>query len=183
MRILSILCTLWITGCAGIPKEMITETLDSGGKVVTRTSTIIADASVKKEEILHDTLRNRDNKVAIAHAQSGMVLNWQIVTEPVYYPGMSNPVNVTRYLPIITYKEQPRFNQRLPTEPSKHPVWDSVNQALDKGLTGFIVKEAAGVIKEGINVSGDKYNGDYTYSPQTAEPYIIPVPETGTDSN
>jgi len=170
------LLALLLSGCAGEYYPINDETIQKGGEYT-------RDASVAKEEAVHKTLRNRDNKIKESHAASGMKLTWQAMPETVFYPGMTAPITINRYLPVVEYREQARFEQKLPTEPSVHPMWASLtslgNNLIDKTFFGFLGSEMFGTLNKAIDNAGTRYNGPY--NPQnydnsfnaTAEPFIV----------
>ena len=157
---------LFLSGCTTggglipLTDTMVSET----GEVVEKVAGYTADASVAKEHEVHDTLRNRDAMIAKAQAKSGFKLEWQPVDETVFYPGMAEPITVKKSMPKVSYTEPAEFNQALPTEPSQHPVWKTINN-----VSGKIVDATADTIKivkvldvmgDMAGDAGDDYNGD-----------------------
>lgn len=118
------------------------------------------DASVAKEAEVHLTLRNRDLMYYKAHKNSGIKMAFamqQVGTA-------SNGSPIMAYLPSeISFKETPKFEQILPTEPSKHPVWGTIDKALDKGLWAFLGYEFFKFGTAAIDGAGAKtaYAGDF----------------------
>jgi hypothetical protein len=152
-----LLLPLLLTGCAGKMAETTVETMfDSSGKVITETTTTIAEASVKKEEAVHKTLQQYLSVIA----STGMRMGWQQVEETHFYPGMSAPVTVVKHMPTFSYVD-PSSIQKLPTAPSEHPVWRVGGQALETvakyGMIGYGIHEVSGVLAAGINGAGGNY--------------------------
>jgi hypothetical protein len=157
MRYLLLLLPLLMMGCAGKMAETTVETMfDSSGKVITETTTTIAEASVKKEEAVHKTLQ----KYLSVIANTGMRMGWQQVEETHFYPGMSQPVTVVKHMPTFSYVD-PSSIQKLPTAPSEHPAWRVGGQALETvakyGMIGYGVHELSNVLTAGINGAGGNY--------------------------
>lgn len=160
---------LSLQGCASdglipITDSMVTAT----GDVVENTIAYTRDASIAKENEVHKTLRNRDKMIKDSHARSGMKMTWQALPETVFYPGMKEAVTVTRYFPVVEYREPARFEQRLPTEPSKHPVWAFAesfgNNLVNKTFLGLVVTETASTLRAGVSAAAPKYNGDVQFN-------------------
>lgn len=185
---------LFLSGCAGdgglIP---VTDTMvNDAGETIQKVAGYTRDASVAKEHEVHQTLRNRDRMIVKAQDKSGFKLEWQEVKETVFYQGMAGPVEITRSMPKVSYTEPAAFDQVLPTEPSRHPVWKTV-----ENIGGKVVDATADTIKvvKVLNVlgavadnAGDTYGGDVIHNQsgnqgpgigpvsQTAEPYVFAAP-------
>jgi hypothetical protein len=189
-----------ITGCGGttvpVTQEMITET----GEVVKVTSSYVKDASMAKEETVHQTLRHRDAMIAKSNATPSFTMGWQTVEETVYYPGMSAPITVKKSMPIVTYTEKIQFTQPLPIEPSRHPMWTAITTlggaVINGTLIGYGIHEVSDLFgsivktsKSNVNLNADNLtlndslnnptltngaNGVLTYSPGT-QPAQAPV--------
>jgi len=131
----------------------------------TTTIGYVTDASAIKELAIHKTLQNRDKMVRDAHKDSGMSVGWQAVDETVFYPGMKEPVVITRYLPTISYKEKAEFKQNLPTAPSEHPGWrvaENVATAAIRGtVMGIGLNAASDVLQASISSAGHNTTGSY----------------------
>jgi hypothetical protein len=160
MRYLLLLLPLLLTSCAGKMSETTVETMfDNSGRVITETTTTIAEASVKKEEAVHKTLQ----KYLSVIANTGMRMGWQQVEETHFYPGMSAPVTVVKHMPTFSYVD-PSSIQKLPTAPSEHPVWRVGGQLLESvakyGMIGYGIHEVSGVLADGVKNAGQNYYGD-----------------------
>ena len=165
-----LLSVFFLSGCGSkgglIP---LTDTMvNEAGKGVQNTAGYTADASVAKEHEIHDTLRNRDNTIRKAHENSGMTMSWQPVVKTVQYPGMIEPVTTTEYLPVVSYREQARFDQQLPTEPSEHPVWKTVRSVSgdikDGTIIGMGINAADNVLSAAVAKPDNRYNGDVQFN-------------------
>ena len=150
-----------MSGCASsggyIP---VTGTMvNEAGQTVQVTSAYVKDASILKEQAIANTLRNRDNNYRMAHENSGFKLKFAMVE-----------INGTMaYLPEeISFRETPHFDQPLPTEPSEHPVWKTVNSSVAAiakyGMIGFGISELSGIVKSGYDAAGNHFNGDANIS-------------------
>jgi len=168
MKIIAIaVCGLMLGGCAGEYYPISDETIQKGGEFT-------RDASVAKENAVHRTLQNRDNKYAAAYATAGMKVKFKMVEVS---PGVHIQV-----IEELAMKESPRFDTPLPTAPSEHPLWKTLNTL--GGLiqwTGIfgLANQTAGVLSDSIKNSGTKYEGPYnpqTYNDSfnaTAEPFVV----------
>ncbi len=165
---------LALTGCAGqgIEATVLNTLLGGTGEI----GSDIIEASVAKELVVHKTLQNRDKMYRQAYEDSGFKIEFKLEE----FGG------VAMYLPkTIEYKPEPQFDQPLPTEPSKHPVWAAAENLggvlAQYGLIGFGLHEVAGIAKYGMDqagattyngpllnsnndVAGDMTNGDLEYS-------------------
>lgn len=159
-----------LSGCVGqtAPIPLTDTTINEAGDVVKTAAGHTADASVAKEHEVHDTLRNRDNQIRRAHANSGMTMSWQPVQKTVQYPGMAEPITTTEYLPVISYREQAVFRQPLPTEPSEHPVWKTVRSVAkdvkDGTIIGMGINAADNVLSAAVGKRDAQYNGDVQFN-------------------
>lgn len=161
------------------------------GAALTETIGYTTDSHVAREHDVHETLRNRDREYRAAHKNSGFTMKYQVVK----INGSDIP------LPVIDFRETPRFEQPLPVSPSEHPVWKFANNVAEKGLWAWLGynffdfgKEALAGAKESYNFSGDnqfnesfgKVNNNingrdgisasispYTVDPQIVEPAIV----------
>ena len=162
------LLALLLSGCAGEYYPISDETIQKGGEYT-------RDASVAKEEAVHKTLRNRDNQYAKAYATAGTKISFEMVQ---VQPGI--------YIQVIkelAMKESPRFDTPLPTAPSEHPLWKTLN-TLGGSLiqwTGIfgLVNQFAGTMDKALDNARPQYNGPYTnqyYQDSfnaTAEPFVV----------
>ena len=160
MRILIVLIlAMMLSGCAGGGMVPISsETVDTVVGGATTTMGYITDASAIKELAVHKTLQNRDKMVRDAHKDSGMSVGWQAVEETVFYPGMKEPMVITRYLPTISYKEKAEFKQNLPTVPSEHPGWRVAENVATAAIRGTVIgiglNAASEVLQSSIDNAG-----------------------------
>jgi len=95
--------------------------------VVTETK----EASVAKELAIHETLQNRDKMRVEAAKYSGFKMDWTAVEKTLTIADSAGKVTeivMTEYLPNVSYSPQVGFENSLPTEPSRHPAWDTANQ-------------------------------------------------------
>lgn len=148
-----------MSGCASGPVQITEQMVDTAGNVIGTTTKTISDASVGKEESVHVTLRNRDKMIAASAKSAGMKVEWVTVREEIQVPGQQ-PIVMTRSMPEVSYTPQAEFNQPLPTAPSEHPVWrtiDNIGGKLINGtLIGYGIHEAAGVVNNAVDKAGDK---------------------------
>lgn len=151
-----------LSGC-GTTKyyPMNKSSVDNYGNIVDTVGGYTSDSSVAKEHEMHETLRNRDNQYTKAYKESGFTMSYQEVE-----------VNGAKaFLPIVSFKETPRYTQQLPTTPSVHPLWGTVNNVVDKGLWGWLGYNFFDFAKTAIKGAGDQrvYNGDLVDSGNTSE--------------
>ena len=159
---------LFLTGCGGMsPLTVTEEMLDSGGNVVSKTTSTVADASVAKERIVHKTLQVDTEGYYAALGLSGSKMEVTGYQEMVLADGSKG------YLPLISssFREAPKRNTALPTAPSIHPIWHFGESVVKASLTYGIADILAGVTEKAFDSAQTKYYGDY--NPQTAEPYIV----------
>jgi len=159
---------LLLSGCAGEYYPISDATMQSGVEST-------RDASVAKEIAVHQTLRNRDNKYAEAYKTAGTKISFEMV--------QVSPGIYVQVIKELAMKESPRFDTPLPTSPSEHPLWKTLN-TLGGSLiqwTGIfgLANQTAGVLSDSIKNSGTKYEGPYnpqTYNESfnaTAEPFVV----------
>lgn len=159
-RIMRLTCVALImallSSCAGGPVQIPYTLLGQDGEVVETGFRTVADASVAKEIAVHETLRNRDRQYARAYQQSGFDVEFELVEVA---PGLKVQV-----MKRVGFREAPDFSTPLPTAPSVHPVWHTVDNVVDNigryGLIGYSVHEGAGVLKAGIDALKDSGGGD-----------------------
>lgn len=153
-KVFSVLAMFSMVGCSAVP--ITTETINEAGEATTKTTGYVKDASVAKEHEVHETLRNRDREYGKAYKQSGFKMEFALVD-------VGNGLKV--YLPKeISFKETPRFEQKLPTEPSKHPMWNTFDKLLDNGLYAFGIGALLDFGKTAVKEAGNTYQGDLTNS-------------------
>ncbi len=154
MKKLLFLIPFLLIGCAEkyVPLDMLTgdnlKTLSDGS---TSKVQLVVESSVAKEIAVHKTLQNRDKQIAKAAEHAGMRMDYKAVTETIKLPSMKEPIILTRQMPIVSYQPMPEFHQPLPTEPSRHPAWGTLDNAISTighaGLIGYGIHEAAGAVK------------------------------------
>jgi len=148
-RLLPILFLL--TSCAGtggmipISDEMVQTGMDGATKQLG----FITDASAMKEKFVHDSLQNRDKMIAKSHANDGFRMTFAMIEVA---------SGVKALLPQeISYKEQARFDQVLPTVPSVHPGWKTAERigvaAINGTVIGLGINAASDVLQAGIDSS------------------------------
>lgn len=156
---LAVVACLALSGCAGGSVPITEEVFDEAGDVVKVTTKYVADASVAKETVVHQTLQNRDRMIAKDAKDSGMKMEWETVEETIQMPGQA-PIVMKRAMPKITYRERGQFNQKLPTQPSVHPGYATAERIVDKVVNGTIIglgiTEGADVVKAAIGSAGNK---------------------------
>ena len=108
----------------------VTDTIDTGVQHTT-------DSAVAREHEVHLTLRNRDRQYEKAYEKSGVKIKMMLVDAG---NGVKMLVPET-----LEFREQPRFEQPLPTKPADHPFWgfaERVGLAVaDKTLWGYGLHE------------------------------------------
>lgn len=157
---------LLLSGC-GKDGSITLTPIQLDGESINKFSGTISDASTIKEMTVHQTLQARDRAYAKAHKESGTKIKFKLqeVTPGVY----------VQVIDELSTRESPRFEQPLPTAPSEHPVWKTVDRlggkALDTWLWWTGITEVADVQKHSLDAAQTKYYGNY--NPQTAAPYIV----------
>lgn len=160
MRSLLLLLLIPLTGCAAaVTETTVTKFFDAAGNVVSESVSTIADASVKKEQAVHETLK----KYLEIIPQTGMRMGWQAVNRTHFYAGMTEPVITTEFMPTFSYVD-PSSIQKLPTEPSVHPGYKMAENVLlgaaKYGLIGYGLYELGGVLEAGYDAAGSTFEGD-----------------------
>lgn len=157
---------LLLSGC-GKDGSIALQPIQVDGETIDKVSGTISDASTIKEVTVHQTLQARDRAYVKAHKDSGFRVKFKMqeVTPGVFVQVMDD----------VSFREAPRFEQPLPTAPSEHPLWRTVDRlggkALDTWLWWTGITEFAEVQKRSIDAAQPKYFGNY--NPQTAAPYIV----------
>jgi hypothetical protein len=155
-----------LTGCADnyipITGEMVGAATDTAG--------YIKDASVAKELAIHATLRNRDNVYKAIYPESGTKVTFKL--EEV------SPGVFVQVISEISSRDAIVFKDPLPTEPSKHPVWQAAEKVLpsliNATLVGTLGYSAINAMEAGWKATAPVYNGPYqSYNPVTTE--VVPV--------
>ncbi|MCB2218044.1 MAG: hypothetical protein KQH59_18435 [Desulfobulbaceae bacterium] len=145
-----------LMGCSEKLYPVMEAATDGAPKVTQQ----VADSSVSKESVVHVSLQNRDIQYRKAYEESGLKLTWKEFTMKFKLPGMTDVYEVSQMMPEIEFRESPKFDQPLPTEPSEHPVWKFANNVVDKTLIGWGFDRLAYV----LHGSGGRqyYAGDYS---------------------
>jgi hypothetical protein len=165
---LILITALFLPGCGSIsPLTVTTETLDSAGNVISKTTETIASASVAKEQTVHKTLQLDTKGYYTAVEKAGA--KFEITGYQEYLPKDGVVMMLPKF--AATFRPTPVRNIRLPTAPSVHPVWHLGEVVADKGLTYGLADLTAGVLGNAFDAAQTKYYGDY--NPQTAPPYIV----------
>lgn len=184
---------LLIFGCEGkVPVEALHAI--KGDAEITRTvSTSVMEASTFKEAVTMQTLQNRDNVRDSMYEKSGLKLEWKPVTETIKIITPNEKpiiVEMTKHLPDLTFRSEPRFQFALPTKPSKHPIWATVDNVVNKGLIGAGLYFLSDVWKDSIDGARGTtttYNGPLIGSQNTtvdgATQTLGPVTLIGDDQN
>jgi len=157
--VMIMLLAVMFSGCAGGVQPVSEETLNEAGEVVKVTTKYVADASVAKEEAVHKTLQSRDRAIVQDGKNSGMKMEWTTVEETISFPGQQ-PIVMKRAMPVISFKERGRFDQKLPTEPSVHPGYAMTRGIVKDVVGGMIIFKGidagADVLKSALDSSGGK---------------------------
>jgi len=103
----------------------------------------------QQSQYIHNTLQNRDQMIKEAHVNDGFKMSFAMVEVA---PG------VRALLPQeISYKEQAKFEQNLPTAPEEHPAWKAVERigvaAIQGTVKGCGMNSASDVLQSGIAAS------------------------------
>lgn len=158
MRQITALITLLflLVGCSAATVPVYMDAVDETGKSVPVIAGYTKEASVFKEQQVHETLRNRDTQHAKMYAKSGFKMTFVMQeVSPGVFVLLPNE---------ISFREEPDFDQMLPIVPSVHPVWkttENVFGTLAKyGLIGFGLSELSGVLQAGYDNAGPTFNGD-----------------------
>jgi hypothetical protein len=115
-------------------------------EVITKIVTETKDASVAKEQAVHDTLQNRDKMRVEAAKNSGFKMAWQPVEKQITVAdsdGKVTEIVMTEYLPNVSYTPAVEFGNPIPQEPSRHPAWDTANQFVK--TTGMVTLGIVGI--------------------------------------
>ena len=151
LLILALSFALALSGCSGTGGMMpiSDEMLATGVEGASTQVGIVADASAIKEMAVMQTLRNRDQMIKEAYADSGVNLHFMMMEVS---PGVFIQV-----LDSFTSREQAHFDQKLPTAPSIHPGWralENIGTAAIKGtVAGFAINAARDVLKDTGNTT------------------------------
>lgn len=160
MRYLLLLLPLLLFGCADyvpVAGSLVGMADDS---VV-----YIKDASIAKEALVHQTLQNRDKEYGKAYKLSGTEITFAMKE---VMPGIWLQV-----IESVASKAPPEFTGDLPTAPSVHPVWATVNKGLDVAAKVGMFWIGADALTDMWTRSAPQYNGPYQSYNQTADPFVV----------
>lgn len=141
-------------GCSKEFAPVYTVGVNEAGETIVSTGGMIKEASISKESIVNTTKQVQFMQYVKAHKESGLKMEFEAVE---LAPGFK------AYLPKkIEFREAPNFAQLgLPaTEPSKHPVWNTINYLFEKGLWAFLGWQFFDFLKGAQQ--GARYYGDYS---------------------
>ena len=137
------------------------------GDQITQITGQVKDSSVQKEALYLQSRQHRDSLQRSMYKESGLQVKF-VMKEVA--PGV-----FVQMMETVTMRESPKFDQPLPTGPSVHPLWGTINNVVDKGISGLLwytgIKEAGTFLGKQTDNTGTKYYGNY--NPQTAEPYVV----------
>ena len=161
MRYLLLLLPLLLTGCGASYVPIAGDLVGMADDSVV----FIKDASIAKEAIVHRTLQERDAAYALAYELSGTKIEFEMQE---VMPGI-----YMQTIKSLTSREAPHFRGELPTQPSIHPVWGTVNAGMDLAAKVGMFWIGADFLKEAWQNSAPQYSGPYNSYNQTAEPFIV----------
>jgi len=149
-----------VSGCAGTAIPVTEEILDEAGNVIKTTTRYVADSSVAKEEMVHKTLQNRDKQIVEDGKNSGFSAEFELVDAA---PGLKIQV-----MKKVSYSERGRFEQQLPTEPSAHPAWKTIERlgvkVIDGTIIGMGINAGKEVLQDAVAKKDNQYLGDVQYN-------------------
>lgn len=143
---------LLVSGCAS---GVVDIPLDSMTTEASRTNlyTTVGDASTAKEAIVHKSWQNYHDEYGKAYKTMGFNMTF----EPV--EGVAGAIR----LASISFKPEIKM-ATPPDKPSEHPVWNTVNTVVEKGIAwagiGYIAHEFRGMQESAYDAAGNTYNGD-----------------------
>lgn len=167
MWILPVVLAFLLSSCADnyipITGEMVGAATDTAG--------YIKDASVAKELAIHATLRNRDNVYRKMYPESGTKVTFTLQE---VQPGV-----FVQVISEITSRDSIVFKDPLPTEPSKHPVWEVASKVLpsiiNATMVGTLGYQAINVMGDGWKATAPVYQGPVnSYNPITTTEMASP---------
>lgn len=140
-------------GCASDGGLMNLSSLPVNGEDIVQITGDIKDSSVQKEAIYFKARADRDRQYAKLYALEGfsMEMMLQEVKPGIY----------VQVIKKVTHRSAPRFNQHLPSGPSKHPVWAAVDKTIDAAKVLTLGWFAYDVTKTGWENTAPTYNGPY----------------------
>lgn len=129
-----------LIGCTAANLPVLKESIDAAGKTTTSVVGTIADASTAKEFIVHQTLQNRDRRIAEAHKYSGFKMKWTQIqsTTRIVIDGKETVITSTAPYPEVSYTPEANFNQRLPTEQSVNPGYGVLKDVAKYSVYGIV---------------------------------------------
>lgn len=155
-----------ISGCGNT--KALTTLYNSSGEVVAT----LSGAAIQRDFLYMDRGKHRDTIRQEMHDNAGIKTKYKMVK-----------INGTMaWLPSeITIRPLPHFQQTIETRPPDHRGWDSLDNIVNKGATGWL----AWLLKEGYASATDKntveYRGPYnnqvynqSFNPVTDPLQVVP---------
>jgi len=169
--ILLVLLAVGLTGCSGYDLKSLPLNADNA----TEMADLIRTASETKETIYYDAVKHRDKVYADMYKLQGFKLEWEMSRQKI------GDTIVLLPMPKVSYKAPPVFAQKLPSGPSKHPVWNTVDNAANLFLGGFKWWIGYKGVTELWDRSAPQYNGPYapvssSYNPTTTTTFVPLAP-------
>jgi hypothetical protein len=143
-------------GCADQLVTMPTATVDSMTGAIVDTGQVVGTASMAKENAWRNAQMNRDVQRRLSHANDGfhVAFAMQEVSPGVFVQVMTQ----------VSYADNVDFGAPI-HDPSRHPVWKTIDNIVDKGakygFSGYAAHEVGGVLKAGYEAAtgaGDTIN-------------------------
>ena len=151
-----------LSGCIGT--KAVTTIVQEGDKTITT----ITGAAVQRDIVYADERKHRDTQTTKMQKTEGVNTEWG------EYRVEKGDVLVVVIAPVNqTVKAPHKYQQDIETRPPDHRGWDTADKVvgvLEKGIFGYFLNE---VFQTNSNATGTRYGGDYTWNPQTAEPFIV----------
>lgn len=188
LRIAIVALLFLFTGCTsggGISTAAFNALMTGTGEV----GDDVVEASIVKEVAIIKGLMNRDDKRELMYGKSGFNMDWVEKPLTVLIQTAGQPetrVTISQYLPITSFRPEPRFQFALPTKPSVHPIWNTLESLggifAKYGLIGYGIHEFNSLLSTGFaaatqpNYSGSFYGSlnrsGTTQSIETYRDYI-----------
>jgi hypothetical protein len=129
-----------LVGCSEkVTVPVVNSFTDASGKIINNVATHTGTASTYKEYVVVDGLKHQATEVRLAHENSGIRVEFEVVKKTYFFPGMKEPITIPENeVKMVEYRPQAEFRQKLPTKPSVHPVWDTTKTIAVKGLDVFL---------------------------------------------
>lgn len=160
---------LLLGGCA--ETSIVTKIIENG-KVVKEVITPVANATVKREKSLNGLKESIAQHAADAHKTGVIEVNTRLVKRTVSFDEHTFSWQEMAIDKVVYHGEyKPHVN--VPMVLPDHPVWKTTREISKDILTFGIADLTAKVLNKSFDTSNPKYHGDYSYNPQTAEPYIV----------